>query len=374
MTFPLTGEPFKIGDRDVRLGFWGMPRNPDDPRRTTGTFTLIDGEGDVVLDVFIGPKGDPGEPMAPWRIQWDSTVSNIGDLPLVATLDESDDGRAWVIGTTLHVYVHELGQYRQIDAGIPGPRGITPNISFEGSHVRVTTDPDDLEVTSDESGTSDSPNFALGFPSAALRGPAGPSTNLLGAPDVFGSFFEGQVPVYSEDAGGPGVEGFKAGDPSPFATKMYTIPHANFVDYAGSAGRQLIGSLNIAAQDAAYYPDVSGHLRIQRNFLSSAQVEVEIRIGDTGVGTGETAPLCALGPFDPQWALLDSIAVVDIDAHFSDTGNPVRALAPDTADGRVPAGQAKTIYVFLHKLGGSGGYTFAQNPANQVTVRLQPVS
>lgn len=374
MTFPLTGEPFKIGDRDVRLGFWGMPRNPDDPRRTTGTFTLIDGEGDVVLDVFIGPKGDPGEPMAPWRIQWDSTVSNIGDLPNVATLNESDDGRAWVIGTTLHVYVHELGQFRQIDAGIPGPRGLTPNLSFEGSHIRVTTDPADLEVTVDEAGTSDNPNFALGLPSAALRGPAGPSTNLLGAPDVFGSFQEGQMPVYSTDAGGDGVEGFLPGDPSPWAQKMYTIPHGNFVDYSGSAGRQLIASLDIEAQDQAYYPDVDGHVRILRNFLSSAQVEVEIRIGDTGVGTGETAPLCGLGPYDPQWALLDGTAIANISAHFSDISNEVRAIAPDSADGRVPAGQAKTFYVFLHKLGGSGGYTFAKDPANQVKINLLPVS
>lgn len=68
MTIPL-GEPTKIGDRDVRLGFWGMPRNAGDPRICGGTFTLIDGEGDVLLDVFIGPKGDPGEnaPVMDWQ-------------------------------------------------------------------------------------------------------------------------------------------------------------------------------------------------------------------------------------------------------------------------------------------------------------------
>ncbi|MGV0793012.1 phage tail protein [Mycolicibacterium sp. XJ1819] len=366
----LLGEPFKIGDRDVRLGFWGMPRNPDDPRRVNGTFTLIDGEGDVVLDVFIGPKGDPGEPMPPWRIEWDSTVDNIGDLPAVETLDESDNGRAWVIGTTLYVYVHDLGAYRTLEAGIQGPRGLTPNISMSAELVEAA-DPDnpygEAEVV--ESGTSDSPHFHLLVP--GLRGPEGPSTNIRGAPDYDDTDppLDGQGVVWDET-----LEKFRPGDLSPFAAKMYTIPHANFIDYSGTAGRQLIASLDIEAQDVAWYPDVMGHVRIQRNFLSSAQVEVEIRIGDTGVGTGETAPLCGLGPYDPSWALLDSFNIAHIKPHFSDVGNPVRAIAPDSADGRVPAGQAKTIYVFLHKLGGTGTYTFAANEANQLRVNLLPVS
>lgn len=371
MTIPL-GQPFKIGDRTVRLGFWGMPRQPDDPRRVAGTFTLIDGEGDVVLDAFIGPKGDPGEDMPPWTIEWDSTITDPGDLPDVETLGESDNGRAWVIGTTLYVYVHELGDYRTLDAGIQGPRGLTPNITVTAEIVEAV-DPDDTtgEAVVDESGTLDSPNFNIKIP--GLRGPVGPSTNVLGAPDVFGLFAEGQIPVYSEDAGGAGIEGFVAGDASPWAQKMYTIPHANFIDYSGSAGRQLIASLDVEAQDQAWYPDVIGHLRVQRGFLSSVQVEVEVRIGDTGVGTGDTAPLCGLGPWDPSFALLDAYNVVHILPHFSDTGSPVRAVAPDTGEARVPAGQAKTFYVFLHKTGGTGNYTFTNQDA-QVRINLLPVS
>jgi hypothetical protein len=222
----------------------------------------------------------------------------------------------------------------------------------------------------DETGTSTAPHFKFKFPTAALTGPPGPSTAIRLAPDYDDSTppLDGQGVVWDETE-----EKFRPGDLSPFAAKMYTIPHANFVDYSGSAGRQLVATLDIEAQPVAWYPDVTGHLRIQRAFLSSVQVEVEVRIGDTSVGTGETAPLCGLGPYDPSWALLDAYNVAHIDAHFSDTGNPVRAVSPDTADGRVPVGQAKTIYVFLHKLGGSGNYTFT-NEGAQLKVLLYPVS
>jgi hypothetical protein len=370
MTLPGGGQPIRIGSRQAVLTFWGMPRNPDDPKRVEGTFTLNGPEGDLVLDVFIGPQGEPGEPMAPWDIEWDSTITDPGDLPDVETLDETDNGRAWVIGTTLWVYVHALGEYRTLDAGIEGPQGLTPDVGASATLV-VTSDPDDLEVNVNESGDSLHPHFTFEIPTAPLIGPAGPSTAIRSAPDYDDSDppLDGQGVVWDET-----LEKFRPGDLSPFAAKMYTIPHANFVDYSGSAGRQLIASLDIEAQDVAWYPDVDGHVRIQRNFLSSAQVEVEIRIGDTGVGTGETAPLCGLGPFDPSWALLDSFNIAHIGPHFSDTGNPVRAVSPDTADGRVSAGQAKTIYVFLHKLGGSGGYTFAADPSNQLRINLLPVS
>lgn len=366
MTLPM-GEPVHIGDADVRLGFWGMPRNADDPRRVAGTFTLINGEGDLVLDVFIGPKGDPGEPMPPWRIEWDSTVENIGDLPAVASLDESDDGRAWVIGTNVYVYVHDLGGYRSIDAGIPGPVGPTPDIDFSAELVQ-TVDPTDLTVEVVESGTSLAKNFHLKLPTAPLIGPEGPSTAIRLAPDYDDTFppQDGQGIVWDEAS-----ERFKPGDLSPFAAKMYTIPEALFTEYSGAAGRQLIASIDIEPQLVAWYPDVLGHVRWRRHLLSSAQIEIEVRIGDTGVGTGETAPLCGLAPYDPS--TLDSITIAHIMPHFSDTGDPTRSVHPDYATARVSPGQAKTIYVFTHKIGGLGGYEFTRDTA-QLRLNLQPVS
>lgn len=368
MTIPL-GEPIKIGNRDVRLGFWGMPRNPGDPQRTNGTFTLIDGEGDVVLDVFMGPKGDPGEPMPPWDVEWDSTITNIGDLPEVDTLGEDDNGRAWVIGTRLYVYVHDLGGYRSIEAGIPGPRGLTPDISITGELIEAA-DPDNPygEFDVEPYGTLLEPGFKLKIP--GLRGPQGPSTNIRLAPDYYNALppLDGQGVVWDESLGK-----FRPGDLSPTAVQLYTIPQSDFDAQEFSSGRQLIASQNIEEKAWAWYPDVNGFVPWKRSgfTLSPAQVEIEVRIGDTGVGTGETAPLCGLGRYDPS--TLDAVTVSNIFPCFSDVGNPSRALAPDTAAGRVPAGQAKTIYVFAHRIAGSGNYTILNDPA-QVTIRVTPVS
>lgn len=365
MTIPL-GEPAKIGDADVRLGFWGIPRNPGDPVRSGGTFTIINGEGELTLDVFIGPKGDPGENAPIFRWQYDSTVENIGDLPNVATLDESDDGRGWLIGTTWYVYVHEAGEYKSVDSGIPGPTGLTPDIDITAE--LVPSDPDDRTIVVTESGPTHAKNFHLEIPEEVLRGPEGPSTAIRLAPDYDDTYppLDGQGIVWDDAS-----ERFKPGDLSPTAVKMFTIPHSSFTDFSGDTPRQLIGYLDIEPQPVAWYPDVLGHVRWVRTFLSSAEVEVEVRIGDTGDGTGETAPLCGLAPYDPS--MLDAVTVANIFPHFSDVGQPTRSVHPDLATGRVPIGQAKTIYVFLHKIGGIFGYQFTKEYA-QLRINLNPVS
>lgn len=372
MTIQL-GDPLKIGDRDVRLGFWGQPRQQGDPRIINGTFTLIDGQGDVVLDVFEGPPGQPGVNAPIFRWQYDSTITNVGDLPNVAVLDESDNGRGWLIGTTWYVYVDAAGpdgEFREVDSGIPGIPGPVPNVSATAS-FRVTTDPNDRDIAVNESGDSLNPNFGFVFPTAALRGPVGPSTTIRLAPDYDNSTppLDGQGVVWDE-----GLEKFRPGDLSPTAATMVTIPHIDFQEYSGSAGRQLIASRDLDALPYAWYPDVAGSTKITRNFLASCQVEIEVRIGPTGVGTGETAPLCGLGPYDPQWALLDATAVANIRPQFSDITNPGRAVAPDAAAGRVAAGDAMTVYVFTHKIGGSGTYTIPSDMVNQLRLLQFPVS
>lgn len=364
-TIPL-GDPVHLGDVDVRLGFWGIARNPDDPPRVGGTFNLINGAGDLTLDVFIGPKGDPGEPMPPWRIQWDDTVENIGDLPNVATLDESDDGRAWVIGTNIYVYVHDLGGYRSIDAGIPGPVGPTPDISLSAEYVDGSSDDNEIPIV--PSGTTLNPHFKLQLPKEDIRGPEGPPTSIRLAPDYDNTYppLDGQGVVWDEAS-----ERWKPGDLSPTAAQMITIPHSAFFEYNGQSGRQLVASIDLDPLNHAWYPDVVGHLRWRRWFLSTTEIEVEVRIGDTGVGTGESAPLCALAPFDPS--TLDSVTIAHIMPHFSDAGFPTRSVAPDTATARVGIGEAKTLYVFLHKSGGFGGYEFLKATA-QLRLLQIPVS
>ncbi|MCV7358471.1 phage tail protein [Mycolicibacterium fluoranthenivorans] len=374
MTIPL-GEPTFIGNADVRLGFWGMPRQAGDPRRVGGTFTVVNGEGELLLDVFIGPKGDPGEPMPVMDVQWDSSVATIGDLPDVTTLNESDNGRAWIIGTTWYVYVDKIGTdgtYKAVDAGIPGPRGITPDVNFTAS-FRETSDPDDDDINVTPAGTLVAPWFNIEFPSEKLRGPVGPSTILRGAPDYDNTLppQDGQGIVWSDLLGK-----FKPGDLSPTAATMVTIPEANFTAYQGNAGRQLLASLDLDPLAYAWYPDVTGHLywaRYSPNILSpsSAQVEIEVRIGITGASTGENEPLCGLGRYDPS--TLDSLTVSHIHPHFSDTEDPTRAVGPDSGTGRVPAGQAMTLYVFGHKKGGTGSWKFT-TPQSQVRLLQFPVS
>jgi hypothetical protein len=110
---------------------------------------------------------------------------------------------------------------------------------------------------------------------------------------------------------------------------------------------------------------------LKKTLLSTAQLEVEVRIGD-GTGTGETDPLCGLAPYDPSTALFDQIAIAHILPHFSDTGSPMRSITPSSSVGRIPQGQAKTIYCFIHKSGGSGGYEFT-NATAQLRIAVTPV-
>ena len=111
---------------------------------------------------------------------------------------------------------------------------------------------------------------------------------------------------------------------------------------------------------------------MKRGLLSSAQLEIEVRIGNTGVGTGETEDLIGLAPDDPALLSIDQEYIMVILPHFSSPTSQLRSISPDTSVGRVPAGQAKTVFVFIHKIGGTGGYVFA-TPTAQLRVAVTPV-
>ena len=367
MTVP--AEPILIGGRSVYLKFYAMPRNQGDPRRIEGTLTLVGPEGALTLDALVGPQGEPGLPSPVIRPEWGSPVADAGDLPVLATLDASDDGRAWYIDGEWHIYSHEAGEYVIVQGSIPGPPGATPDISVTAESIEVDSQTftyGSLEVV--ESGTSVSPNFHIRIP--ALPGPEGPASAIELAsdyddttPSAAGDF----LVKLANDKWGPG-------SPTYFVPRKFTIPHNNFTDHTGSEARFMIASINIPAMDYDWYPDVLGHIRLQRSgLLSSAQCEVEVRIGATSTaGTGETAPLCALAPYDPSVALLDAITIAHIMPHFSDTGDPNRSLSPESSAGRCDAGTAYTVFVFVHKLGGSGSWQFVNTDA-QLRVDVCPV-
>jgi len=129
--------------------------------------------------------------------------------------------------------------------------------------------------------------------------------------------------------------------------------------------------LELPPNDVAWYPDVDGHIRWKRAFASAAQVEVEVRIENSGVGSPDTAALCGRALYDPS--TLDAVTIAHIRPHFSDSGDPSRSINPDSSTGRIPKDQATTLYVILHKAGGIGSYVFAQDGAH-LLVRQQPVS
>lgn len=85
MTAPTLGfmptEPIFVGERFIRMLFYIAPRNPGDPQTIVGTFTLMPGEDNIVLDAIKGDKGDKGDPSPFWRPEWNSTVSRVEDLP-----------------------------------------------------------------------------------------------------------------------------------------------------------------------------------------------------------------------------------------------------------------------------------------------------
>ena len=365
MTVP--AEPILIGNRSVFLKFYAMPRNAGDPRRIEGTFTLVGQDGVLTLDALVGPKGDPGVPSPIIRPEWGSPVKVFADLPNISTLDASDDGRAWYLSDgTWAVYAHRQGQYEIVQGSIPGPVGATPDISVTAEAIPALGSVyGPIDVT--ETGTSTNPNFHIKIP--AVPGPEGPASAIerasdydLATPSSPGDFLV-KLP---NDKWGPG-------QPTYFVPRKYSIPHNQFIDHNGGEARFLIASLVIPAQPHDWYPDACGHRRLKRGLLSSAQCEVEVRIGPTGTsGTGETSPLCGLAPYDPSVALLDSITVAHVMPHFSDVGDPNRSVTPDSATGRCKAGGAYTIFVYVHKLGGYGSWAFTNTDA-QLRVDVCPV-
>lgn len=344
--------------------WWLVHRNPGEPQIIEGTTTINGDVVDILTEGLRGEKGNPGQPAH--IIRRDFSLADPEDLPDTDTLDESDYGRAWYIDGMWHVFDH--GEWFLVQGSIEGPVGATPDLTVTAEGVEaedpVTYGPLDVEQT----GPDHAPHVHIKIP--MIPGPEGPAASIGSASDFDDTDAEvGQVVGVTSITPSPQ---YGLITPTFYVPRLYTIPHNAFIDHTGSETRFLIASRNIPAQDSDWYPEVLGHVRIARSVLSGVQVEIEVRVGITGVGTGETAPLCALGPYDPQVALLDSASIVHVLPHFSDTINPDRALEPDTEAGRVAAGDAVTFYVFVHKIGGFGSYQFTKDTA-QMLIRANPV-
>jgi hypothetical protein len=369
-------EPLFVGERFIRVLFYIAPRNPGDPQTIIGTLTLMPGEENIVLDAIKGDKGDKGDPAPFWRPEWNSTITSVNDLPPTsgndpARLTADDAGRAWYIDGFWHIWTGE--GWRVLLGAIPGPPGPTPDVKmiFRGVQAPATLNyPFELNVA--EGGTDLQPIFTVDVP--IIEGPEGPQADILDAPDLYGVPQAGQTFTYDPNAGGVNVPGVVWGDASPWAAKMFSVPEASFGPGAtlGNAWN-IVASIIIPGQDQAYYPSIDGQLRWKRSGLfNNAQIEVQVRALPQGsTSAPETGLLCARALYDPS--TLDSETIAHIHEHWSDTGDPSRAVAPDSAVGRVLPGDAIVYYVLIARVGGSGSIVYA-TPGSHLNVKLFPVS
>lgn len=367
MTIPT--EPLYIGSRYVQIKFYAAPRNPGDPATIVGTLTLMPDENVLVLDALKGPPGPPGAPAPFWRPEWQSTITNPADLADLE-LGDADAGRAWYISGYWHVWTGD--EFIPFLGAIPGPPGVTPVITLHVNQIEMPETGPYGAVDVDPSGTPEEPHYEINLP--GIPGPPGSNARFSEAEDMFGTFLEGQTPVWSATAGGVGEPGFAPGDPSPNAVDYMTFPE--YVWGPGgtfSSARTVVLSSLVAASPKTYWPKVTGHLRWKRSgFFNSAQVEVQVRwLPEGSTDSAETGELIGRALYDPS--TLDAETISHIIDHFSDASDPSAAVGPESATGRIPAGQAIRVYVILYRSGGSGSYVYAV-PGSHLSLERLPVS
>lgn len=367
MTSMIHTEPIFLGERVIRTLFYAAPRNPGDPMTIIGTFTLMPGEDNIVLDAIKGDKGDRGDPAPFWRPQWNSTINLVGDLP--DNLGAADAGKAWYISGYWHIWTGT--SWKIILGAIPGPPGITPALHITARGVEPPplpiTYPLELNVT--PGGTTEEPHFSVDVP--LIPGPQGDNAKILEALDFVGPIEDGQSLVYDSTlrAGAGGVRG---GSPLGTPVKV-SVPESAFIGGTYGQAWNIVATLIVPGQPLPYYPEVDGHLRWKRTGLfNSAQIEVQVRALPQGSSSApETGTLCGRALYDPS--TLDSETIAHIREHWSDTGYPARAIGPDSGEGRIPANTAMVYYVLLYRIGGSGSVAFA-TPGAHLAMTLQPVA
>jgi hypothetical protein len=364
-----TGEPIFLGERVVRVLFYAAVRNPGDPQTIIGTFTLMPGEDNIVLDAIKGDKGDKGDPAPFWRPQWGSTIALVSDLP--KTLGDDDAGMGWYIDGYWHLW--DGNGWRIVLGAIPGPPGPTPDVHITARGVEPPsggiTYPLDLNVA--DTGTTLEPHFSVDIP--LIPGPQGDNAKILEADDFVGPIGDGQALVYDASLRS-GAGGVRGGSPDAGRVVKLSIPEGSFGPAGTFSGTwNVIATLIVPGQDEAYYPDIDGHVRWKRSGLfNSAQVEVQVRCLPQGsTAAPETGTLCARALYDPS--TLDAETIAHIREHWSDTSDPSRAVAPESGVGRVPAGQAMVYSVLLYRIGGSGSVAYAA-AGSHLSVRLFPVT
>lgn len=350
MTGPfIPGDPVPLGTFLAHVHAFGVVGTGDTPAMQVATLELVDQNAVLALDALKGDKGDKGEPADIVKLQYDSDIDDPADLPTNLTNTPADIGKAWWIGSVVYMWTGTQFVFRQMGSeGRPGP---VPNITIQTELIPETE-------TSSVVQTGSALNPVVLFRIAAPRGPIGPAASYLAATDYVGTTppEDGQTLTWDATNNGARFSDFAAKHP-----RFYSMPEANFVNFTGMAQRQNIGSFVIEAQDYDYVPYVAGHIKAWGVELDADPliIGVEVRLNDPISGT-----LIGRGFGNiSNWAT--------ITPHFSTTGDPTAAVAPDNGVAQVSAGQQATIHVNLYNDGLLGAYIFNKAGA-QLSVLTVP--
>ncbi len=348
MSAPIPGDPVYLGSFLSNTHWYGVVGDGDTPAMQVATMEAVGQDAVIALDVLKGDKGDKGDPADIVQMQWDSTITAPSQLPqdLNAT---TDVGKAWWVNSMVYVWVGD--HYIAKQMGSPGQPGPVPNITFTAERV-----PPGTGTTIVQSGTSANPILHLKVDAPA--GPVGPADAITSATDYDNTLppENGQVVTWNGTKSKWEASDFAAKHPM-----FYSMPEAAFTNFTGVAQRHSIGSWTIPAQDFAYVPYVTGHIKAAGVELDADPLIIgcEVRLGDpisgqlVGRGFGNIS----------SWAT--------ITPHFSTTGDPNAAVSPDNGVAEVPAGTAMNIHVNLYNDGLLGAYIF-QRAGSQLGILLVP--
>ena len=356
MSSPIPGDPVYLGSFLTNTHWYGVVGDGETPAMQVATMEAVQQDAVIALDALKGDKGDKGDPADIVKMQYDSTITSSSQLPTASlangfsrplTLD--DEGYTFWIGNLVYVWTGDHYVTKQM--GSAGQVGETPHVTFTFERVAPGTG-----TTTDQSGTSLNPVVHVKVDPPA--GPPGPAAAITAALDYDNTLppEAGQVVTWNADK--------DKWEPSDFAAKhprLYSVPESAFANFTGLAQRHTVLSYTLEPQDYDYVPFVGGHIKAFGVELDAdpLTIGVEVRLGDPtsgqliGRGFGNIASWSTISP------------------HFSSSGDPTTAVAPDNGVATVLAGQAATINVNLYNDGLLGAYIFNKTGA-QLTILTIP--
>ncbi|QDF15398.1 minor tail protein [Gordonia phage Mollymur] len=299
---------------------------------------LTPGEGRMELPRGKpGPKGDKGDPVAPWIVKGDKTTAGLAAL----NLGPAEAGFAWRNTDTNALHYWSGGAWVVLaDAvGAEGPVG--PAGSIAGVNIEMK-DPD-TEPEAYITGAPGNQVLSIRIPEKpGPQGNTGPAAAIGVASDYDATITPAAGDVLTRLPSG------KWGPGTSPKMRYYSVPEGSFTDTGDFGGsRQTLFTLSLDQVSYASWLEISGHLRGGIG-LPGASMAVEVRVGDAANGE-----LIARGYTNSR----TGEHVIDVKPHYSTNAQPNRLVSPGGSVGVIPAnhtGNAGTIYVTAVRTSGLG--------------------